>query len=501
MNKIKLLYAKNIISRKGGGVRQELSFLALVENLAFAKSIDVLWAGEDSVWRVLPAAYHRAIDEQKEYWFARTTVALADNELLPGNVLCAVRYRAAGAEYWDNNHGENYSIQADSGIRLTDGYPLLNVESESCLSDGQSLLPIVVAVESALQARKMTVHWTSDDWQSKQQTACHFRRGYWNSELLSNARNPNHYGCQVWQAVLKAGEAFQIQYRISCETRQQALLDDNFGQNYTIQRRPLTVMVLNLHCRQEDDQDFKLSQIARAIDDLHVDLVCLQEVAELWNDGKGDWQTNTARIINEHLESPYHLVTDWSHLGFERYREGVAVLSRYPIEKQQARYVSASEDPYSIHSRKVVMAQVKVPYFGRINVFSSHLSWWEDGFAEQFDNLRRWAADEHRDEVVASLLGGDFNIKAGAKGYQRVVDSNEYEDQYLAATSPQIFRRIFAARELRWKRYLDEDQRIDYVFLRKGSALRVTSGRVVFTEEDYGSVSDHVGYVMTFEPA
>ena len=67
MNKIKLLYAKNIISRKGGGVRQELSFLALVENLAFAKSIDVLWAGEDSVWRVLPAAYHRAIDEQKEY--------------------------------------------------------------------------------------------------------------------------------------------------------------------------------------------------------------------------------------------------------------------------------------------------------------------------------------------------------------------------------------------------------------------------------------------------
>ena len=102
---------------------------------------------------------------------------------------------------------------------------------------------------------------------------------------------------------------------------------------------------------------------------------------------------------------------------------------------------------------------------------------------------------------MASLLAGDFNIKAGAKGYQRVVDSNEYEDQYLAATSPQIFRRIFAARELRWKRYLDEDQRIDYVFLRKGSALRVTSGRVVFTEEDYGSVSDHVGYVMTFEPA
>jgi maltose 6'-phosphate phosphatase len=33
-----------------------------------------------------------------------------------------------------------------------------------------------------------------------------------------------------------------------------------------------------------------------------VDLVCLQEVAELWNNGKGDWQTNGARIINQRLQ-------------------------------------------------------------------------------------------------------------------------------------------------------------------------------------------------------
>jgi maltose 6'-phosphate phosphatase len=151
-------------------------------------------------------------------------------------------------------------------------------------------------------------------------------------------------------------------------------------------------MILNLHCCQEENQDDKLSRIARAIDEQEVDIVCLQEVAELWNDGKGDWQTNTARIINERLKSPYHLVTDWSHLGFDRYREGVAVLSRYPIEKHQAKIRLGSRDPYSIHSRKVVMAQVRVPYVGLINVFSSHLSWWEDGFAEQFENLRQWAA-------------------------------------------------------------------------------------------------------------
>ncbi|MEF8728282.1 MAG: hypothetical protein V5B34_08730 [Accumulibacter sp.] len=55
-------------------------------------------------------------------------------------------------------------------------------------------------------------------------------------------------------------------------------------------------------------------------------------------------------------------------------------------------------------------------------------------------------------------------------------------------------------RNLKSDRLLDDDQRIDYVFLRQGSRLRVTSGRSVFTDHDYGRVSDHLGYLMTFEP-
>jgi maltose 6'-phosphate phosphatase len=259
-------------------------------------------------------------------------------------------------------------------------------------------------------------------------------------------------------------------------------------------------MILNLHCYQEENQDYKLSQIAKAIDEQGVDIVCLQEVAELWNNGKGDWETNTARIINERLNSPYHLVTDWSHLGFDRYREGVAVLSRYPIEKHEARYVSTSRDPYNIHARNVVMAQIRVPYAGLINVFSAHLSWWDDGFADQFANLRRWAGQEHSGLVTSTMLCGDFNIKAGAQGYQRVVESNEYDDQYLSANSPQVFRSIFEVKDSPSLGDLDDDHRIDYIFLRRGSGLRVTSGRVLFTDRDYGTVSDHFGYLMTFVP-
>jgi maltose 6'-phosphate phosphatase len=146
------------------------------------------------------------------------------------------------------------------------------------------------------------------------------------------------------------------------------------------------------------------------------------------------------------------------------------------------------------------MAGIRVPHLGLINVFSSHLSWWDDGFPEQFEALRQWAANEHTGDVMATMLCGDFNIKAGSRGYQFVVDSNEYDDQYLAVSAPRTFRKIFDVRDAHWQRYLDHDHRIDYVFLRKASELRVTAGREVFTDKDYGRVSDHYGYLMTFEP-
>ncbi len=211
------------------------------------------------------------------------------------------------------------------------------------------------------------------------------------AHTISNARNPNQYGSQIWQGLLEINDAFRLQYTISCECRDQVIWDNNYGKNYSIGHEPLKVLILNLHCYQEDNQDAKFSQIARAINELDIDIVCLQEVAELWNEGHGDWNTNSAKIINDRLEKPYHIHADWGHLGFNKYREGVAILSRYPMLKQEAKYVSTSHDPYSIHSRKVVMAQVHVPYMGFINFFSAHLSWWDDGFPEQFKRLSKCA--------------------------------------------------------------------------------------------------------------
>jgi maltose 6'-phosphate phosphatase len=500
MDKIQLLYVENVITRKKAGVQQTLRFFMRVENVSYDKRVDIIWSGEDGVWQTFPASFYRKLQDNMECWQAQLTFQLSALQSLPGNIQFGLRYQTSGAEYWDNRQGSNYSSQADSGLQITCAIPLLNFDFIDQFVEGQKNIPITVAVDKYNEADKVTVHWTTDNWRHTHKSSCHFQRNYWDKNALSNARNPNQYGTAIWKGWLRIGHAFRLQYIIALERNGQIFWDNNYEKNYSLSREPLKVLILNLHCYQEEEQDYKFSQIAKAINELDADVVCLQEVAELWNEGAGDWESNSAKIINDRLDKPYHLHTDWAHLGFDKYREGVAVLSKYRFIKQDAKYVSDSHDAFSINSRKVVMAQIKVPYIGLINVFSAHLSWWEGGFAEQFTRLCEWAETKQSAHVDATLLCGDFNIAVGSKGYHLVVDAHQYDDQYLAANSQGIFDRVFRGNDSHWDDYLADDYRIDYVFLNKTSELQVSSAQVLFTEQDYGRVSDHYGYFMTFEP-
>ncbi|MFZ4623425.1 MAG: endonuclease/exonuclease/phosphatase family protein [Rhodoferax sp.] len=496
MKKIQLLYVINERSKKNELIQQKLTFFVLLENVAYAKKLDIVWAGEDGVWHTSPGMYHSSPEKDKDYWFAKATFVSNSDEALPGNIEFALCYRVLENEYWDNNHGLNYSSRINAGIQIFKHHPLLNIGFDKRLHVDQKVIPITIAATQSLCAEKITIHWTTNDWKHSHITRCHLMR----SGTLDREGKPTQDGVQVWKGLLVIGHAFRLEYCICCESADQVSWDNNFGHNYTTSRKALKVLILNLHCYQEDNQDHKLSKIAMAINELDIDVVCLQEVAELWNEGKGDWESNSAKIINDRLVSPYHIQTDWSHLGFDQYREGVAVLSRYPVQKHDSRYVSNTDDPYNINARKVVMAQISVPHIGLINFFSCHLSWWEGGFSEQFENLLQWANSKNTWHIKGTLLCGDFNIKAGSRGYELVVDSNKYSDQFLAVNSPPVYQKIFIDKRPHWQRYLADDHRIDYIFMKKPSELKVTSGRQLFTEQDYGSVSDHCGYLMTFEP-
>jgi len=146
------------------------------------------------------------------------------------------------------------------------------------------------------------------------------------------------------------------------------------------------------------------------------------------------------------------------------------------------------------------MVRTRVPYIGLINVFSVHLSWWTDGFWQQFENLRRWAQEEDSDRVAATLLCGDFNTKAGSHGYMLIAGDGEYEDQFLRTNSPQVFTKIFRETVPKRAEYLAADDRIDFILGKKNNLLRPKTSRVLFAGKDYRRVSDHLGYLTEFLP-
>lgn len=502
MNEIELLYVENVISRKRGVLQQALTFCLLVRNIAYEKQVEIRWAGEDGAWQTLPAEYWAPSGDDGEIWLARVWRQAAPTASLPGNIEFVCGLRAAGAEYWAKAGRDHYRCEADSGLNLGPGRVLLHVGYHPRLQDDQKALNIDVAVSAALNphaAARVFVEWSDDGWRTRQRTPCVMARDHWDKTEQSNARNPNQYGVQLWTARLNLRDTYRVEYAIGCVTAAGERWDNNRGLNYTARHTDLKVLTLNLHCYQEEDQDRKFSVIAKAINDLDIDLVCLQEVAENWNEGQGDWNSNAARIISERLNRPYHLFTDWAHRGFDRYREGVAILSRYPIRRHEGRYVSASHDPYSIHARKAVWARVEVPFIGPVNVFSTHLSWWQDGFSQQFDALAAWANSCHTRSVAATLICGDFNAKAGGEGYAHVVHTSEYEDQFLKQTDRRIFDRVYDKRSPDWPDALRHDGRIDYIWLKRGSRLEPVAARRLFVDTDYGRVSDHEGFLVTFE--
>jgi hypothetical protein len=374
---IRLIYVENVRIRRFGMSCQRLTFMISVSVPGPWKTVEVHWAGEEGRWRSCPAVCERLWGGVGEVWRARILRERGMDEMsLPGDVRFALCCRVDGVEYWDNNGGEDYLVRNDSGIRMASSFPLLRVGERPSLGAGESVCPVPVAVQQSIRPGRVFVRWTLDQWRTQRTAPCFFLRRYWSRMQGCNARNPNSYGCGIWLARLPVGDAPSVEFAIGCESAQGPVWDNNSGQDYVVRRGQLKVLTLNLHCRQEANQDAKLRLIASAIDELGLDLICLQEVSEPWNEGRGDWSANTARMICAQLRESYSIDWDYSHVGFGRYREGCAVLSRFPMVESESAYMIA--ESWAIP----VEAELGTE-FGRRNEFGEwfHLRWGQIRFA------------------------------------------------------------------------------------------------------------------------
>ncbi|AHA31051.1 endonuclease [Exiguobacterium sp. Leaf187] len=177
----------------------------------------------------------------------------------------------------------------------------------------------------------------------------------------------------------------------------------------------MRLLTLNCHSWQEEQPLEKLNQIVQQILAQDYDVVALQEVSQLmdtpivYDDVRND---NFAYLIQQALKEQgqtYSLVWDFAHIGYDKYEEGLALLTKHPILKSDSYYVSRSQDTFDWKSRKIVRATIQVD--GTPITFNTcHLGWWADEvepFQEQFNHLMA-----RMDPLEWTFFLGDFNNDA-----------------------------------------------------------------------------------------
>lgn len=273
----------------------------------------------------------------------------------------------------------------------------------------------------------------------------------------------------------------------------------------------MKLLTLNTHSWLEIHQISKIYELAQFIAQHKIDAVALQEVNQFIHSpvvesplgyvGGADRpirQDNFVFLLNQflaELDQPYHWAWSVAHLGFERYDEGVALLTRAPMQNVKCIDVSPSYTDQDVARRVVIVAELGGEHSG-LWVASAHMSWWDlQGtplFAAEFELLDRSIKELAGSQTI--LLAGDFNNAAevAGEGYE-LMQSLGWHDTYLTAASVSGEHTVHKA--IHGWDSLTQALRIDLVLANR--PLEVLEHSVVFPDATENALSDHSGLLLT----
>lgn len=256
----------------------------------------------------------------------------------------------------------------------------------------------------------------------------------------------------------------------------------------------MKLLTLNCHSWQEENQIEKIRHLAKTIQEEDYDVIALQEVSQsikAQNVCGNKKKDNYGLVLLAELEKlglrNYNIVWDFSHIGYDIYEEGLAIITKHPIVKQNSFFISESKDISYWKARKIV--SVTISYKGKnITLYSCHLGWWndeEEPFQDQVDCLIK---NVNGNEL--SFLMGDFNNNARlqGEGYDYLMQKGLYDTYELALKKDE--GTTVQGKIAGW----DENKqnlRIDLILSNKPTT--VLSSKVIFNGVNRNVISDHFG--------
>lgn len=254
----------------------------------------------------------------------------------------------------------------------------------------------------------------------------------------------------------------------------------------------MRLLTLNCHSWMEEEQRSKIKYLAKVIKEKQFDVITLQEVSQSIESkfiNKNIKEDNFVHLLNEELkkigEDSYKYIWDFSHIGYDIYEEGLAILTKHNIEGYESFYITKSDDTSFYKSRKIIKANININK-EKISFFTCHLGWWGDTdepFRNQVDNLISKINNK-------SFIMGDFNNDGFIKGegYDYLL-SKGLIDTYNLAIEKDCG--ITVEGEIAGWEGKKENKRLDIIFTTED--IRVLKSNVIFNGKNKEVISDHYG--------
>lgn len=278
----------------------------------------------------------------------------------------------------------------------------------------------------------------------------------------------------------------------------------------------MKILTLNTHSLQEAHYEQKLRWFVEGILRERPDIIAMQEVNQTFNAElletnmlEGQYPVPGCMSIrrDNHAAQVAHLLRQagvdcyWAwipvKLGYQRYDEGVAVLSLgRKIRCVDAFPISRTNDYQNWRTRAVLGVQLEglEDWF-----YTVHMGWWNDSaerFLDQWKVLNCCIASKRICGTVWLL--GDFNAPDTVHGqsYEHIVSSGWYDTWQIARHRDcgiTVSGAIDGWREQR-KSWPEQGVRLDYIWC--SQKKEVLSSRVVFNGTKEPVVSDHYGVLI-----
>lgn len=272
----------------------------------------------------------------------------------------------------------------------------------------------------------------------------------------------------------------------------------------------MKIITLNTHSLIEENYETKLIQFVEMVKTEQPDVIALQEVnqslacpaadspesvgyiSSKGNDKLVRQGNHVLRLATLLKEAGTDYWWTWIPLkiGYGIYEEGLAIMSRQPIEDTHQFYISKIRDYENWKSRKALGIRVNGIWY-----YTIHMGWWDDEeepFAAQWDLVMENLSD---DKLTGTcFIMGDFNSPSAIRGegYDYVKQSGWYDTYILADNKDEgiTVGHVIDG----WRERMDTQDagmRIDYIWC--NHPLHILESEIILNGMNYPIVSDHYG--------